>query len=88
MLCWTRSTGECLTEMRRAVEGVQQALQAGCNPGEVLSRAMIAAMAQVGRRFEVQDCFCAHAVRWGGKKNRTDGHGPDPQGAGAAYHPA
>ncbi len=41
----------------KAVEGVQQALEAGHPPGEILNRAMIAAMAEVGRRFEAQECF-------------------------------
>lgn len=38
-------------------EGVQQALEAGHNPGDILNQAMIAAMAEVGRRFEAQEYF-------------------------------
>jgi 5-methyltetrahydrofolate--homocysteine methyltransferase len=38
-------------------EGVQQALEAGHEPVEILNQAMIAAMAEVGRRFECQEFF-------------------------------
>ncbi|HID87015.1 MAG TPA: cobalamin-binding protein [Anaerolineae bacterium] len=38
-------------------QGVQQALEAGHDPGEILTEAMIAAMAEVGRRFEAQEYF-------------------------------
>jgi len=38
-------------------EGVQQALEAGHDPGDILNQAMIAAMAEVGRRFEAQEYF-------------------------------
>ncbi|HAL61672.1 MAG TPA: cobalamin-binding protein [Chloroflexi bacterium] len=41
----------------RVTEGVQQALEAGHNPGDILNEAMIAAMAEVGRRFEAQEYF-------------------------------
>lgn len=41
----------------RVTEGVQQALEAGHNPGDILNQAMIAAMAEVGRRFEAQEYF-------------------------------
>lgn len=39
------------------VEGVQQALQAGHNPAEILDQAMISAMAEIGRRFEAGECW-------------------------------
>jgi 5-methyltetrahydrofolate--homocysteine methyltransferase len=39
------------------VKGVQEALEAGLGPGEILNEGMIAAMAEVGRRFEDQECF-------------------------------
>lgn len=38
-------------------EGVQQALEAGHHPAEILNQGMIAAMAEVGRRFETQEYF-------------------------------
>lgn len=38
-------------------EGVQQALEAGHSPGDILNQAMISAMAEIGRRFEAQECF-------------------------------
>ncbi len=38
-------------------EGVQQALEAGHHPAAILDQAMIAAMAEVGRRFEAQEYF-------------------------------
>lgn len=38
-------------------EGVQQALEAGQHPAEILNQGMIAAMAEVGRRFETQEYF-------------------------------
>lgn len=38
-------------------QGVQQALEAGHAPGDILNQAMIAAMAEVGRRFEAQEYF-------------------------------
>jgi len=38
-------------------QGVQQALEASYDPGEILTEAMIAAMAEVGRRFEAQEYF-------------------------------
>ncbi|MFQ5857291.1 MAG: corrinoid protein [Anaerolineae bacterium] len=38
-------------------EGVRQALEAGHGPAEILNQAMIAAMTEVGRRFENQECF-------------------------------
>jgi 5-methyltetrahydrofolate--homocysteine methyltransferase len=37
--------------------GVRRALEAGCDPGDILNGAMIAAMAEVGRRFEAQEFF-------------------------------
>jgi 5-methyltetrahydrofolate--homocysteine methyltransferase len=37
--------------------GVQQALEAGHHPATILNQAMIAAMAEVGRRFEAQEYF-------------------------------
>lgn len=39
------------------VEGVQAALAAGIAPASILNDAMIAAMAEVGRMFETQECF-------------------------------
>jgi len=38
-------------------EGVQGALEAGQDPGEILNQGMISAMAEVGRRFEAQEMF-------------------------------
>jgi 5-methyltetrahydrofolate--homocysteine methyltransferase len=38
-------------------QSVQQALDAGHNPGEILNQGMIDAMAEVGRRFEAGDMF-------------------------------
>ena len=38
-------------------EGVQKALDAGEHPGKILNEAMIAAMAEVGRRFEEGEYF-------------------------------
>lgn len=38
-------------------EGVRQALEAGYNPAEILNRAMITAMAEVGHRFERGEIF-------------------------------
>ena len=38
-------------------EGVHGALEAGQDPGDILNGAMIAAMAEVGRRFEAQEYF-------------------------------
>jgi 5-methyltetrahydrofolate--homocysteine methyltransferase len=39
------------------VAGVQQVLDAGLDPGQILDQAMIAAMAEVGRRFEAGDMY-------------------------------
>jgi 5-methyltetrahydrofolate--homocysteine methyltransferase len=39
------------------VRDVQQALEAGYGAEEILNEGMIAAMAEVGRRFEDQECF-------------------------------
>lgn len=41
----------------RVTKGVRQALGADHNPGDILNQAMIAAMAEVGRRFEAQEYF-------------------------------
>jgi 5-methyltetrahydrofolate--homocysteine methyltransferase len=38
-------------------EGVNSALGAGHGPGEILNESMIAAMEEVGRRFEANECF-------------------------------
>jgi 5-methyltetrahydrofolate--homocysteine methyltransferase len=38
-------------------QGVQQAIDAGLEPGEILNQGMIAAMADVGRQFEAGDMF-------------------------------
>ena len=38
-------------------EGVQQALETGHHPAAILDQAMIAAMGEVGRRFEAQEYF-------------------------------
>jgi 5-methyltetrahydrofolate--homocysteine methyltransferase len=38
-------------------QGVQQAIDAGLDPGEILNQGMIAAMAEVGQRFEAGDMF-------------------------------
>ncbi len=38
-------------------EGVQHALQAGYDPGVILNQGLIAAMTEIGRRFEQNDCF-------------------------------
>jgi 5-methyltetrahydrofolate--homocysteine methyltransferase len=38
-------------------EGVQGALEAEQDPGEILNQGMISAMAEVGRRFEAQEMF-------------------------------
>jgi 5-methyltetrahydrofolate--homocysteine methyltransferase len=38
-------------------QGVQQAIDAGLAPGEILNQGMIAAMAEVGQRFEAGDMF-------------------------------
>jgi len=40
-----------------ATEGVQKALETGLNPGDILNEGMIAAMAEVGRRFEEGEYF-------------------------------
>lgn len=42
---------------RSAPEFVQQALDAGFTPDEVLEDGMVDAMAEVGRRFETNECF-------------------------------
>jgi 5-methyltetrahydrofolate--homocysteine methyltransferase len=39
------------------VAGIQEALAAGVAPGVILNDGMIAAMAEVGRMFETQECF-------------------------------
>jgi 5-methyltetrahydrofolate--homocysteine methyltransferase len=39
------------------VQGVTQAIDDGLDPGEILNRGMIAAMAEVGQRFEAGDMF-------------------------------
>lgn len=36
---------------------VQEALDAGAGPGEILNDSMVTAMAEVGRRFENAECF-------------------------------
>lgn len=38
-------------------QGVQRAIDAGLEPGEILNQGMIAAMAEVGRQFEAGDMF-------------------------------
>ncbi|MCZ7568354.1 MAG: corrinoid protein [Ardenticatenaceae bacterium] len=42
---------------RRTTEQVCQALAAGCDPAAILDEALIAAMEEVGRCFEKQECF-------------------------------
>lgn len=37
--------------------GVQEALDAGLAPGDILNQAMVAAMSEVGRMFEEQECY-------------------------------
>jgi len=44
-------------DAQRVSEGVQGALEAGQDPGEILNQGMISAMAEVGRRFEAQEMF-------------------------------
>ena len=39
------------------IVGVQKALDAETDPGDILNQAMIAAMAEVGRRFEAQEFY-------------------------------
>ena len=39
------------------IAGVQKALEAENDPGDILNQAMIAAMAEVGRRFEAQEFY-------------------------------
>ena len=39
------------------IAGVQKALDAETDPGDILNQAMIAAMAEVGRRFEAQEFY-------------------------------
>ena len=39
------------------IAGVQKALEAENDPGDILNQAMIAAMAEVGRRFEAQEYY-------------------------------
>lgn len=38
-------------------KAVQEALDAGIPPGEILNQGMVEAMAEVGRMFEAQECF-------------------------------
>ena len=38
-------------------KGIEKALSAGNNPGDILNNAMIPAMEEVGRRFEAGKCF-------------------------------
>jgi 5-methyltetrahydrofolate--homocysteine methyltransferase len=38
-------------------EDVQQALATGYSPAEILDQALIAAMSEIGRRYEYQECF-------------------------------
>ena len=38
-------------------QGVKQAIDDGLHPGEILNQGMIAAMAEVGQRFEAGDMF-------------------------------
>jgi 5-methyltetrahydrofolate--homocysteine methyltransferase len=40
-----------------AIAGVEKALDDGNDPNDILNQGMIAAMAEVGRRFEVQEYF-------------------------------
>jgi 5-methyltetrahydrofolate--homocysteine methyltransferase len=40
-----------------ATQGVQQAIDAGLEPGEILNQGMIAAMGEVGQQFESGDLF-------------------------------
>ena len=40
-----------------AIAGVEKALDEGNDPNDILNQGMIAAMAEVGRRFEVQEYF-------------------------------
>lgn len=49
--------GVIMGDAPRVAEGVRQALEAGHDPVKILNRAMIAAMAEVGRRFEAQEYF-------------------------------
>ena len=40
-----------------AMEGIQSALDAGLEPGQILTDGMIAAMKEIGKRFEEGDCY-------------------------------
>jgi 5-methyltetrahydrofolate--homocysteine methyltransferase len=44
-------------DLKRVKEGVTQALAAGHEPSDILNTAMIPAMQEVGRRFEIQECY-------------------------------
>jgi 5-methyltetrahydrofolate--homocysteine methyltransferase len=44
-------------DLQSVTEGVTQALAAGCDPSDILTTAMISAMEEVGRRFEIEECY-------------------------------
>jgi 5-methyltetrahydrofolate--homocysteine methyltransferase len=44
-------------DAKKAAAGVEQALEAGIDPGDILNQGMIPAMAEVGRLFEVQEYY-------------------------------
>ncbi|MBM4324629.1 MAG: cobalamin-binding protein [Deltaproteobacteria bacterium] len=44
-------------DLQGVKEGVTQVLGSGYDPGDILNTAMIHAMQEVGRRFEIQECF-------------------------------
>jgi 5-methyltetrahydrofolate--homocysteine methyltransferase len=44
-------------EMKTVEANVRSALENNMNPKEILDQAMVSAMAEVGRRFEIGECF-------------------------------
>jgi 5-methyltetrahydrofolate--homocysteine methyltransferase len=44
-------------EMKSVEAKVRAALESKMNPKEILDQAMVSAMAEVGRRFEIGECF-------------------------------
>ncbi|HHH82119.1 MAG TPA: hypothetical protein ENL35_03925 [Chloroflexi bacterium] len=62
-----------VTEGKKAdvASGVQAALDSGASPEEILNKALIAAMTEIGRRYEAGDLFvpemlvAAHAMQAG-----------------------
>lgn len=44
-------------DLESVKEGVTQALATGHSPSDILNSAMISAMQEVGRRFEIEECY-------------------------------